>query len=161
MGCGHDPDVDRDRTMGADPFYGTFLQHPQQFDLDFERQVTDLIQEQSATLGALESADSRSLGSGEGPSLVSEELALQKSGGECRGVDGDERSIGSWTGSVDGTGQELLAGAAFAHEKHGDVGRSNPSHAGERFGHGAPSGDEAGQRLDLTETLFQFSIFAA
>ncbi len=36
VSCGHDPDVDRDRAMGADPFYGTFLQHPQQLDLDFE-----------------------------------------------------------------------------------------------------------------------------
>ena len=65
-------------------------------------------------MGALEAAAVTALGSGEGPSLVPEELALDERLGDRAEVDGHERSVGPRGSEVDRPGHELLPGARLA-----------------------------------------------
>ena len=48
-----------------------------QLDLDRDRHVADLVEEQRAAVGVLEPADAIAVGAGERPLDVAEELALQ------------------------------------------------------------------------------------
>ena len=48
--------VHRTRLVGANGAHGPLLQHAQQFDLQRQRHVADLIQKQGAAIGRLEQA---------------------------------------------------------------------------------------------------------
>ncbi len=71
------PDVDLDRLVRAHPHDLAGFEHPEQLDLDRRRHVADLVQEKRAAVGVLEPADAVSVGAGERPLHVAEELALQ------------------------------------------------------------------------------------
>ncbi len=80
VGGRDDADVDADRVRGADAFEHPLLQHAQQLGLHVERDVADLVEEQRAAVGQLESAHLVAMGAGEGPLDVTEQLALQEAG---------------------------------------------------------------------------------
>ena len=63
----------------------------------------------------------RSCGAGEGALLVAEELALEERLGDGRAVDRDERPAPPVRQLVDAPREHLLAGAALADERDGDV----------------------------------------
>src|SRR5207237_6575542 len=89
------------------------LEHPKKLGLQFERQVADLVEEQSAALRQLEPA-SASLGrAGEGASLVPEKFALEQSVRDCRAVDRYEWRLRALRFQMDHAGQQVFAGPAL------------------------------------------------
>jgi len=78
----NDPRIDIDRPVGTESFNLSLLQHPQELDLEGQRQLPNLIKEQGATTGRLEAADASFAGSGERALLVAEELGLDQGFGQ-------------------------------------------------------------------------------
>src|SRR2546422_1109668 len=89
---GDDPDVAPDRVRAADPLELLLLEHAKQLRLEVQRQVTDLVEEERAAVRELEAADPACDGTGEGATLVAEELALQEAGGGGGAGELDERA---------------------------------------------------------------------
>ena len=79
-----------------------FLQYPQQFCLEYDIQIADLVQKDAAALGQLEFAGLGLLGPGEGPFFIAEQLALQQGAGDGGAVDPDKGGGGPVTPTVDG-----------------------------------------------------------
>ena len=78
MGRGDDPRVDADRPRAAEALDLALLEHAQQLDLDLDRQVADLVEEQRRVIGELEAPDLPRQRAGEGPLLAAEQLALDQ-----------------------------------------------------------------------------------
>ncbi len=57
VGRRDEPDVDADGAVAAQPLELLFLQHAQEFRLQLERDVADLVEEQRAAVRQLEPAD--------------------------------------------------------------------------------------------------------
>lgn len=74
MGGGEDAHIHPHAPAATDGNHLAVLQHPQKARLQLERQLTDLVQEQRATIGRPEVPRARPVCSGEGPLLVPEEL---------------------------------------------------------------------------------------
>ena len=56
VGRRDDPHVHLDRGGPADPLELALLQHPEQLDLEIERQIADLVEEDGPAVGQLEPA---------------------------------------------------------------------------------------------------------
>ena len=77
-------------------------------------------------MGQLKEAGAAALfGSGEGPLLVAEQLALQQVFRHGGAVDGHEGPAGAWGGVVHRVGKQLLASARFADEEHRQGGETH------------------------------------
>ena len=72
-------------------------QHPQQFGLCRQRHFGGLVEKESAFVCSLENSLARAVGAGESTSLVSEQLAFQKSFGKRRAIDGDQGLLSAQT----------------------------------------------------------------
>ena len=68
------------RTLLADALDLAFLQHAEQLALLLQRDLADLVEEQRAAVGELETADAVAQSAGEGASLVAEEFAPRRRG---------------------------------------------------------------------------------
>ena len=90
------------------------------FACSVERQLADLVQEERAAVGLLETglAVSRSAPVN-APLLVAEQLALEQRLRNAAAVDGHERLAGALPLVVDAARDQLFAGAAFAQDEHG------------------------------------------
>src|SRR3984885_5978733 len=86
-----DSHVDFTRRIVADAFVLPLLKDAQEFRLHFERQVSDLIEKDRAPVGELKSPRPVAHSAGEGPSYVTEELALEHVTGDCAAIHLDER----------------------------------------------------------------------
>ena len=98
------------------------LEHAQQLDLDVQRHVADLVEEQGAVVGRLEQAGIALDRAGERALDVAEQLGFEQRLRDGGAVDRDERPVAVGAGPVDGDGQQFLAGAALAADEHGGVG---------------------------------------
>ena len=114
------PDVDRDRLARTDHRDFLALQYSKQLGLLIERHLTDLVQEQGATIGQLEHAPAP-VHTGRGSTLDPEQLALEQVGTDRRAVDRDERFLGARAQPMKLLRHELLAGAALTREQHAHV----------------------------------------
>ena len=123
VGRGDDAHVDADRLDAADPLDLALLERAQDLHLHAERHVADLVEEERAFLGELETSGTRPDGAGEGAALVAEQLGFEQTFGDRGGVDGDQRAILARAQPVDGARQDLLARAALALDQDGQVGR--------------------------------------
>ena len=123
VGGGDDPDIDLPRGRPANSVELVFLQDAEQLRLRLERELADLVEEDRPPIGKLEPADSPGDGAGEGPLLVTEQLALHEPGGKCRAVELDERLIPALAVGVDRPRDQFLARARLAADEHGGVGR--------------------------------------
>src|SRR3989449_8348166 len=83
--------------------------------------VPDLVEEDGAAVGGLELADLELVGTREGASLVTEQLALQELSRHGGAVDLDEWPSPAGGEVVDRPGDELLAGAGLTSDENGDV----------------------------------------
>ena len=97
------------------------LQNAQQLDLGEEAEVADFVEEERAVGGLLEVAFAGADRTGEGAFLVAEELGFDQGLGNGAAGDGDERLLGARAEVVNGAGDQLLAGAAFAGDEHGGI----------------------------------------
>jgi len=73
-----DADVHRQRPAAAQALELPLLQDPQELDLQGGGEIADLVEEDRAAIRQLEAALALGDGTGEGPLLVAEELALQE-----------------------------------------------------------------------------------
>ena len=107
----------------AEPLELALLQHAQQLDLGREVQLADLVEKQRAALGQLEAPFLRRVRAGERAFLVAEQLRFDQILRQRRAADLDERLLGARRVVVDRVRDQLLAGAGFAAQQHGRVGR--------------------------------------
>src|SRR5206468_5742597 len=99
--------------------------------LQLERNVADLVEEESAAVGELEAADFLVDGPGEGAALVTEELGFKQAGRNGGAIDFDKSTIAARAEIVDGAGEKLLAGAGFAEEEDRGAGGCGELNLGE------------------------------
>src|SRR4029077_4495584 len=76
----NDSDVNMNCLVAFHRFESFLLQHTQQLDLRFERQLADLVQKKGAAISEFEPADMPFQCAGEGASLVPEQLTLYEAG---------------------------------------------------------------------------------
>ena len=110
---------------------------PQELGLKRQGQVADLVQKEAAAVGLFDQPGLVPEGPGERPAGMAEKLALQEMVGNGPAVDGDERAPASLPAVMDGPGDELLARAALAVDKHRrrcvlDLGDERPDGLGGR-----------------------------
>ena len=118
-----DAHVDRDLLPAADPLDDALLQEAQELDLQRDRQVADLVQEQRAAVGGLDLADRLLRRTGVRALLVAEELAFEKVLGDRRAVDRDEAPALARRKVVQRAREQLLAGPRLAEDQHRRGGR--------------------------------------
>src|SRR5688572_29127893 len=93
----------------------------EQFGLQRGVKIPDLVEKDRAVVSCLELADLELVGTGEGASLVTEQLALQELPRHGGAVDLDEWPSPAGGEVVDRAGDELFAGAGLARDQNGDV----------------------------------------
>ena len=122
VGRGDDPDIGTDRHAAADGRELALLKHAQEPGLRVDRHVADLVEEQRAALRLLEPPHAARGSPGERALLMAEQLALDQLARDRGHVDCDERAASALAEIVQSAGYQLLAGAAFAHDRHREVG---------------------------------------
>ena len=114
VGGAEDAHVDTLFAFAADRAHRLLLDRAQQLDLQQQRQLADLVEQQRATVCGLEQAILVARRAGEAALAVAEQLALHQFGRDGAAVDGDERSFGAWPEVVDHARRQFLAGARLA-----------------------------------------------
>ncbi len=141
------PDVRLSRARRSETLELTGLEHAQQLLLLAERHVGDLVEEQRAAIGHLESPDAILLGVGEGALHVAEELALEHPFGHAAGVDSDHGPRRAHRHAVKRLRDEALARAVFAGDEHVGVGRPHAIDHLQHRAHRGRLGDQRRARL--------------
>src|SRR6185437_13762850 len=114
--------IDGNRMTAAHPFELPFLQHAQKPYLRLQGKLTNLIQEDGATLSGFEPAEPPLQRAGERALFVPEELGGNERLRNGRAVDPDEgpgRAAGT---PVDGARDQLLARPGLPQDEHRGVG---------------------------------------
>ena len=119
IGGGEDAHIGFENVAAADTAVFVILQNPQQFGLEVEGDVADLIQKQRAAFGQLELAQAPVHGAGEGAFFMAEQLALQQLPRYGGAVDGDEGLVPARRIIMDCLCDQFLAGAALAQDQNG------------------------------------------
>ena len=125
----------------ADAFELLLLQDAQQLRLHLGRYLADLVEQQRATIGQLESPDAPLLRSGEGAPLVPEQLTLDQRRRERGAVHPDERPRSSRAELVNRARDELLARSRLTMKQHGGRRRRHPSNLREHRGEPVAAGE--------------------
>ena len=103
-----------------------FLDCTQQLTLGNGAECSDLVQEQRAAVGALESAEAALRGPRVGTALGAKQLGLDQVLGQRSTVQGHEGLTATWAKSMDGACEDVLADTAFAEEEDGGVRGRHP-----------------------------------
>ncbi len=152
MGGGDDPYVDLAVVVLADPADLALLDGAQQPYLQSRGGLADLVQEEGAPVCGFEQARPVAGRVGESAFFVAEEFAFEEMFGQGPAVDGDKGFVPARPLLVDVAGQDLLAGASLAAQKHGGVAVDHLFQQGvDRF-HGPALADdpwELGAAFDL------------
>src|SRR5439155_1569060 len=121
VGRGDEAHVDLDRAVGADRGDALVLDDPEQFGLETEGHLTDLVEEERPAVGRLEQPAPRLAGAREGALLEAEQLRLEQLLRDRRAVHRDERLVPSRAREVERAREELLADARLAVDQHGRI----------------------------------------
>ena len=113
-----DADVGAQRALAADTLELAVFDHPQQLLLHQPGGVRQLVQEQRAAVGALETALVRARRAGEGAGFVAEQLVLDQCIADRRAVELEELVAPALRKIVQARGDQFLARAALAHYQH-------------------------------------------
>ena len=106
----------------AQPFKLAVLQDAQQLRLQFERQLADLVEKQSAAMSQLKASDALRQRAGERASFVPEQFTFEQPRGDRRAVQFHERAMRAAAQLMDRSRHQFLAGAGFALDQHGGIG---------------------------------------
>jgi hypothetical protein len=123
VGRRDDANVDAAHLVVAQPLDLAFLHHAQQLALRAHAEDADLVEEQRAAVGALESAQAGLLRAGVRAFLDAEQFGLDQRLGNRRAVDGDERLRMARADAVQRAREHLFADSALAQEQHRRPGR--------------------------------------
>ena len=116
---GHDTHIDRcplERTQTLDR---SLREGPEQCPLGARRKVSNLIEEQGASVRSRDKPIPLARRSGKCPSLVPEQLRKSKPGGQRSTIDRNERPVRATGGGVDATRNPLLARSRLAVHEDG------------------------------------------
>src|SRR5206468_2501548 len=114
-----------ERFFVAERLYLALLQESQQFWLDVERQVADLVQEKRAAIGGADRAGRVGDSTGKRAFLVAKQMSLGQFLWHGGAVERDEDLVLAIRERVDRTRDEFLACARFAGNEHRHVGRAD------------------------------------
>jgi hypothetical protein len=153
---GDDANVDADPLVAPDPSHLRALERSKELRLEWQLEVTDLVDEERPAVGLFEDALPGRGRSGEGAFFVAEQLRLDERRRHRRAVEDDEGALDPRALLVEGLGEDLLAGAGLALDDDGNVGHGQPiakriegTHRGAR----APKASKAGPRLGWSRRL--------
>ena len=128
MSRGNHAHIDFDRPGASEAFELLLLHRAQQFWLQFQADVPDLIQKQRAPIRKLESALFLHQGSGKRSPLMPEEFALQQAGRNRRAIQFHEIAVVPRTEFVNRPRDQFLSGPGLAGDQHCGVGGSHYLH---------------------------------
>ena len=114
-------DVHGDGLAAADPHDAAVLDRTQQFRLQVQGDVANLIEEERPTIGLFKLAGVVSVGIREGSFHVAEEFAFEERFRDGAGIDSHHRPVAPEAQGVDFPGQYVLAGAIFAGDEYRGV----------------------------------------
>lgn len=117
MGRAHDAHIHRDRFGSPDGNDDALLRHTQEFRLERERQLSDLIEKEGSPVSAPKIAERVPYGPSERTSHVTEELALEELRRERRTVDGEKRPPFARRFGMNGPRHELLPRSGFSADE--------------------------------------------
>ena len=140
------------RTHPADFF---FLQQAQQAGLGFQRQLTNLIQEQGAAISSFHQPFAVGVGTGEGAFLMAEQFGFDqgfRNGGAVHGYQGAPAALAL---IVYCPCHQLLAGAGFPQYQNSGIGGGHFLDVLEHSLHGFAFADHAAQWVFPIELGFQ------
>jgi hypothetical protein len=138
--------VDLDLLLCAEPPHAAGVDRAEELRLHLDRELADLVEEERASMRALERAGLLAGGAGVRAAHVTEELVVRERLSHGGAVDDDERSVAPRARAMDLSRDELLAGARLAANQHAHVGLRDALHRGEelmRDGRGAGERSEA------------------
>jgi len=113
--------IDRHRLRRADGPHFAFLQHAQEFYLQRERHVADLVEEDRAAIGGKEETLVRLHRAAEGAAGVTEELRFEQRLRDRPAVHGDEGARAAAARAMDRAREQLLARPRVAEDQHARV----------------------------------------
>ena len=115
----HQADLDARGLHATHPLELALLDRAQELHLHLHRDLADLVEEERAPVGQLESTRLGLHRAGESPLLEPEQLRFHQLARDGRAVDLDERPLAPGRGLVQRGRDQLLAGAALALDEHG------------------------------------------
>ena len=115
--------VDVKRLRTADALELLLLERAKDLGLEREWQIADLVEEQRAAMGQLESSWLALRGARERALFVAEQLAFEQRLGDRRAIDRDERSVGARAQRVQRSGEEFFPSSALTLEEDGRIRR--------------------------------------
>ena len=151
---GDHPNVDLHRSSPSDPRDLSLLEKSEQFRLDIQRQLANLVEEEAPPVGILELSATRAHGPRKGTAFVAEDLALEERHGHGGAVDHDKGTGRPRAPPVDHRRDQLLPRAGLPGNQDGRGGRCHllddsahranfridPEQDGATRGHVAPRG---------------------
>ena len=125
VGRGDDPHVNGLRYIASESFELPLLQQSEDFNLDRQGKVADFIEKNGAAVSGFETALARMRGPGKCPAFMAEQLAFNHGFRDRGQADFYKRPPGPFPVDMQRLGDEFLAHAAFAADKHRGVGISH------------------------------------
>ena len=122
---GHDAQIDGSRPAVADPLELPLLEHAQELPLDLGRDVSDLVEEDRAAVGELDTPLAVAVRAREAAAKVAEELGFEEILRVGGAVHRHEGTRGARALRVQRARDQLLAGAALAADQDGRVVRGD------------------------------------
>jgi hypothetical protein len=127
IGGGDQPYIDVDRPGASDALEFMLLQHPQQFDLRIQGQISDFVEKERALVSQLEASYATDHRAGERATFVAEELTLYKRLRDRAAVHPYHRTVPPGAKVVQRSRDQLLPGAAFPGQENAGIRRSGLS----------------------------------
>ena len=141
-GGGDNPGLHGDGLGAAHPLEDLGFQDPEQFDLQFQFELADFVQEQGPAFGQFKAAHLVADGPGKGAFDVAEQFRFDQGLHQGRTAEGHEGALGPGTLQVDGLGEEVLAGPRFPFQDHRRLGAGDVGQHGQQAFHGGALADD-------------------
>src|SRR5262249_23531777 len=116
------PYIDILRPRAANSFEGVFLNSPQEFRLQLEWHVADLVKKQPTVLPQLKPSGSLHVRASKGPAFMAEKLALEQRTRNSRAVQSYKGLLVPPATFMDCPRNELFARASFTQQQHRSIG---------------------------------------
>ena len=161
----YNPGIGRFGHISSEGIILAFLEQAQQFDLGFDAEVADLVEEERAASRLLDQSLAVALGAGERPLAMTEEGIGKEMIVDAGHVDGDKLA-GAAAQIVQGAGDQLLAGASLAGDEHGQRRGGDGLDVLKDAAHGRAVGDDGGEFFRMfkprrEQVLLQLDILLA
>src|SRR5215468_7039809 len=155
-GC-NNAHVEFEFLLAAEPAHLSVFEDTQELRLKLQRHFTDFIEEKSAAAGEFKTSWTRADSSGERAFLVAEDFAFDERFRNGGGIDGDERSIGAFAQTMDGSRCQFLARAALAGNDRGCIARTETLNQLVYIAHGLAAADKLSESRTTLELRVESS----